>query len=278
MRWMYLLFLLCFITIHSQQPAEVIDEPVMTQEAYVKAKNVEDLLKHIDKLERGNTDTKLKYLQQYLLLSNYDLAKKEYSGSYNDQQLFALVKRAHEFVFEFEDEDGYESDESTLKWITYNLKRDPFGPGLLDSIKLVLFAESMYFELHKLDNDYVHIGCNVSGTGAGGRNDLVKLTSWGYTEVHEEYLIEKAIDLMKRKYGQSVYAEERDGVSVLKYDGSFEVMIFLHKDENSAACCPDLAVKCRTQDFETIIPGSVMHLSIKNSEYPNEKSKWKKYK
>ena len=38
---------------------------------------------------------------------------------------------------------------------------------------------------------------------------------------HEKYLIKKVTDLMKKKFCQSVDTEDRDGVSISTFDGSF---------------------------------------------------------
>lgn len=245
-------------------------------EDFTSVRNLDDLLKQSDKMENSSNYTQKKYLHQFLLLYNYEQAQKDYKGKFNKYQLYAMLNRVHEFVYEFYEEDVL--DQKLLNWISINIKKSPLQNSFIDSVKYILNAEMLSYNFLDIGNRFTYIICYLSGVAAGIRHDLIELTSTGYSDVHEELLIEKASKLMKRKFGNSVYAEDRNGIGIQKSNKhDFEVIISLHRNEDSGACCPDLFVKCRTRDFESIIPGSISYHYSKKGVFPGKKTKWKKY-
>ena len=56
-------------------------------------------------MKRGNTHKVELSKKYFLLLRNFELAQKEYNRKYTNEQLYALVKIADVFVYEFELDD-----------------------------------------------------------------------------------------------------------------------------------------------------------------------------
>ena len=246
-------------------------------EDFTSVRNLDDLLKQRDIFINSNSYSQKKYIQQFLLLYNFEQAQIDYKGKFNKYQLYAMLNRVHEFMYELYEEDAL--DDKLLDWILINIKKSPLQNSFIDSVKYILNAEMLSYNFVEIGNKFTYIICYLSGVAAGTRNDLVKLTPNGYMDIHEEMMIESAIEMMQYKFGNSVYAEDRNGIYIQKSNkDDFEVIIALHRNEDSGACCPDLFVKCRTRDFESIVSGSISYYYSKKSKFPEKKTRWKKYK
>lgn len=239
-------------------------------------KNLSELLQQSHKFHNTSKAKQLIFLQQFLLLYNFEEAQKEYSGKYNNDQLLAMLKSAHKLVYEYNNE--VEMDPTLIHWISKNINKNPLPYSLIDSVILVLDAELFTYEFRNIGNGFVNIVSDISGVGSGTNNNIVKLTSNSFIEVNEQLLIESVKKLMQQKFGNSVYSKRRHGINPISEKDDVEVYISLHRDDESGDCCPDLFVKCRTKDLESIVPGSVFYHYSKTGDYPDVNTKWIKFK
>ncbi|MFZ9688013.1 MAG: hypothetical protein ACO3AW_08590 [Chitinophagaceae bacterium] len=269
----------CILNIHvipSMLQANPNYKYAVYSDDFPNVKSVAELLQQSHKFQNTSKVKQLIFLQQFLLLYNFEEAQKEYVGKYNNDQLLAMLKSAHKLVYEFNNE--IEMDPTLIHWISKNIKKYPFPYSFIDSVRLVLNADLFTYEFHNIGNGFVNIVSNVSGVGSGTLNNIVKLTSNSFTEVNEKLLIESVKILMQQKFGNSVYANERDGINPISEKDDVEVYISLHRDDESGDCCPDLFVKCRSKDLESLVPGSVFYHYSKTGDYPDVNTKWIKFK
>ena len=255
---------------------ETVQEKVEVHcEDYANIYESEKLKEFYTCYKEGDFRYKLNFLRHVLTITEYENSLAKYGSKYTQQQAYGLVQVMLSDItvsnFEMFDETN-----DLLKKIESEFFVGPVRPKQLSYYLFSLFGyEYFNYEFTNYGKGFVNIYYSLSGTGAGIRNDIVKLADYGVDDVDENQLINELIGQMQMIYGNEVYSEGRDGISLLNKKHPFEIKVYLHKDYNSGACCPDLFVKCKTKDFKTVIKGSIKHCYVpEDVEISDDQLEW----
>ncbi len=225
--------------------------------------------------KEGDFRYKLDFLRHVLTITEYENSLAKYGSKFTQQQAYGLVQTMLNEI-SVSNFEMYDETNDLLKKIESEFFVGPVRRNKLSYYLFSLFGyQDFNYDFTSYGKGFVNIYYSLSGTGAGVRNDIVKLAENGVIDVDEYQLINELIGQMQMIYGGEVYSEGRDGISVLNKKQPFEIKVYLHRDNNSAACCPDLFVKCKTKDFKSVIKGSIKHCYVpEDVQVPDDQLEW----
>jgi hypothetical protein len=242
---------------------------------YTSVYESEKLKEYYTCYKEGDFGYKLNFLRHVLTITEYENTLAKNRLSFTQKQAYGLVQiMLNEIsVSNFE---MYDETNDLLKKIESEFFIGPVRRNKLSYYLFSLFGyQDFDYEFKSYGKGFINIYYCLSGTGAGVRNDIVKLAENGVIDVDEYQLVNELIGQMQMIYGSEVYSEGRDGISVQNKKHPFEIKVYLHRDNNSAACCPDLFVKCKTKDFTSVIKGSIKHCYVpEDVQVPDDQLDW----
>ena len=242
---------------------------------YTSVYESEKLKEYYTCYKEGDFSYKLNFLRHVLTITEYENTLAKNGSKFTKQQAYGLVQVAL-IDLSPTNIEIYDETNDLLKKIESEFFVGPIRRNKLSYYLFSLFGyQDFDYNFTSHGKGYVSIFTCLTGLGASVNYDIVQLAENGVVDVDEYQIINELIEKMKTIYGPDVYAEGRDGITVLNKKQPFEIKVYLHKDFNSAACCSDLFVKCRTKDFTSVIKGSIKHCYVpEDVQVPDDQLDW----